>query len=291
MDFIKNKNYSFSILILVSPVLYARGGPGGAIAEAFLFFLQIFIVIGIISGIFFGTVYKNKKIALSKIFYIGLICLILLISIIIFSPILAIFYSPPFILGLYFFYISSDITKKGLFNHSIRPNPYNQKISHTLSSKFLQFFNLSYVFWVLVSFININLLNFLIFPNFIFSSETINKLMPFLQFPLITSLIFSSIVSVLIILTFWKKKFNGYLISFFFNLTFLISFFISADLYKEHLMEKDLKNYQPENLYKVSFFKSVVNHSYYWGYGHARFNEGEKVYDWSYSEKKFYRRK
>jgi len=128
-------------------------------------------------------------------------------------------------------------------------------------------------------------------PLLLLSLDFYGKLIPSIWLPLVLSLVTTIIIFLVVKNTIWKttnltlNKFYPFI----FNGLFLILFLISTDFYKDYLIKKEAKKYNVNYVYVRSFIGSLsIIGTDFQFYSHAGFQKDEKLYLWSYREKKFY---
>jgi hypothetical protein len=149
----------------------------------------------------------------------------------------------------------------------------------------------TYLFWTIVSFMNFERLVFLpIPPLLLYAPDSIAKFLPFLLPPLLVAIITGTIATAIYYSRRKTSGSNHYLAILVFNCCVLFSFFVSADIYRDHLMTKALTEHNPVNLRYYSFLDSVLKSHGFFRLPHATFVEQGKTYHWSYAERRFYQR-
>lgn len=150
-----------------------------------------------------------------------------------------------------------------------------------------QLLAMTYLFWVAVSLLNIEFLGVLAVPVLAFSVSTFfSKFLPFMLPPLV----FGIVIAAIAILTLRKLRptSDGRLRAFIFNATLLAVLVITAEFYKDYLIDRALDGRHPTCASTHSFISSLQKAGRLWrGSSHAYIEEEGKRYHWSYSERRF----
>ena len=150
----------------------------------------------------------------------------------------------------------------------------------------------TYVFWASLSLLNFWFLAPLAFPPLLLLKLSYGKFVEFLLLPIAIS---SAALAVSLALVRWRipkyldlQSTKGWA-TFIFNGLFLVVFLLVADVYKNHLISKDLRARKPECVQINSFYSSVLNAGEeYQFHAHAFFTENGRNFYWSYSKRKFF---
>lgn len=263
---------------------FARGGPGGAFGSMLGGMIVFAIIVGLIAGFVCSGLSPRtigKLLGLSVASAIAVSVAI---------PFLGIFLAIP---ALVFVAIALSVwylRQSGVFfPRKIVPQPDSATcpaLSIGRGTALLRWLAASYVFWAIVSLANFDLLGFLAIPpaSILFPSA-ITKFLPFLLPPLALALVIA--VSITVLST-WNSTTRRHAAPFIFNTCLLITFFVSAEEYRQHLTSQALLGHNPTNLTLSSFTDSVINYRTYFRGSHGGFDEDGKTYHWSYAERNFY---
>ena len=154
------------------------------------------------------------------------------------------------------------------------------------------FLRYTYFFWALVSLYNFSLLAWLAIPPLLVFVPGIFKFSHFLAPPFMISLIIAAATTKVLSYIFSfniNESHDKFIISIMFNLLFLMVFLTSAEYYKNWLVEKALKNHNPECVQINSFLSSLAHGGQDFQFeAHALYSEKGKTYYWSYSKLQFF---
>lgn len=161
-----------------------------------------------------------------------------------------------------------------------------QESETAVASNVIRWIAATYVFWVTVSLANFELLSFLAIPPvLLIFPKTIGKFLPFILPPLAVALAIGAIVTAFAVK---KSRANRHVAPFVFNACVLLAFFVSAEVFRHHLISESLLDHKPNHLDSSSFLSSVLKYRTYFRGPHASFDENGKTYHWSYSERRFF---
>jgi hypothetical protein len=277
------------LLLVASPYAYARGGPAGAFAAMLEMVLIAAIIIGIVVGATVGRVVRRipwKSIAAISIVLLGVG---------IAFPMVGAFICLPLGVVIAISASVADIVRSSFVEQAAEsplfPVAANRRIEWWPGAlrNTLRWIAGTYVFWAVVSLFSFELLSFLVIPPLVFAfPKIVVKFMPFLFLPLTIAVVIGVIGTALY---YYKKRgtvVNHYRAVLVFNVCVLVSFFASAEVYRDHLMSQALDGHKPVNLYSVSFTNSVLSYHTYFRGQHASFTENGKTYNWSYAERRFF---
>ena len=139
----------------------------------------------------------------------------------------------------------------------------------------------TYVFWAVVSLANFSLLGGLAIPPLAFYA----RLIPFLTVPVAVCLAVAALA--MRALPKLAPSINRTYAPLVFNLLVLLLLVPTADVYKNHLIDQHLIGHMPHCVgygsFRASAFESGRNFV-----GNGIYEEGGKVYLWSYSERQFF---
>jgi len=263
---------------------FARGGPGGAFADIFEGHLVLAIVGGLIAGALNGCFLRRNLSHILVFWFAGLVVLGFMF------PLDAIFFCFP---AIVFFAVFASVSYMAR-NCLIQARPAAAQATtgentHELPVEddpiAIRWIAGTYVFWVVISLANFELLNFLATPPAVlFLPEAIGKFLPFIFPPLAVALCVGAIVTLFAVK---KLRANQFVAPFLFNACVLLMFLSSAEVYRYHLMSQSLHDHNPKHLERSSFLNSVLTYRTCGRESHACFDENGKKYYWSYSERKF----
>lgn len=282
-------NYLISFALLVNCTnAFARGGPGGGLAAGVMFLLEVAVVTGLVVGIIHGLAFRH-------ITWVILVALSIPLLTAIASPLLAFMTAVPVLVFIVVATVASVITRTVIpqtqASKHLRSgivNRWSDERQIGIGRYFLQWIGGSFVFWAIVALFSFELLSFLVVPPaLLIVPETLGRFLPFLLPPLIIAILCGLAILITYFLILKRKGRNGYIAPFLFNISVLISFLVSADIYRGHLMTQDLLNHQPSNLQVSLFSTSILQYKIYGRPSHASFVENGKTFRWSYSETKF----
>jgi hypothetical protein len=150
-----------------------------------------------------------------------------------------------------------------------------------------QWLAMTYLFWVAVSLLNIEFLGVFAVPVIGFTVSTVfSKFLPFVLPPLVLGIV----IAITATLTLRKMRPTGdqRLTSFVFNATLLATLVLTAEFYKDYLIDRALDGHHPTCVSTRSFILSLQNAGRLWrGPSHAYVEEDGRRYHWSYSERRF----
>lgn len=265
---------------------FARGGPGAAFGAILEEFLSLAIIGGLIAAILCARFLRRTP--WKGVAFLSVVTVVVAFTI----PFAGIFLSIPAIVLLAVFVSASYLVQGGLFQaRLVVPSPTStdgkpQKAETASAPNLLRWIAGTYVFWATVSLANFELLSFLAIPPvLLIFPKTIGKFLPFILPPLVVALAIGVIVTAFVVK---KSCANQYMAPFIFNACVLLTFFISAELFRYHLMSQSLLDHKPDHLENSSFLNSVLTYRTYSRGQHASFDENGKTYHWSYSERKFF---
>lgn len=273
------------VAISFPAIAHARGGPGGVLVNIVDFFIMCAIFSGISAGMIFNRRDNHKDWEIISVLYA-------LVALSFFTvPILGVMLGIPALVFLTLFasvkYICQDDMFQSCFEVKSKSfTKENEQNSNTSVSRWiLSWLAGTYIFWSAFSLINLELFRFLPIPVIvIFDPGIIGKYLPFILLPLVLAFAVGTIGSII----FLKVSKNKHLVApFIFSACVLITFFISAEIYKADLISNALVGHKPENLRVSSFLSSTLEYRTDNRLPHASFDENGKKYIWSYSERKF----
>lgn len=275
--------YIFAFLVLSSPAhAFARGGPSGAFGTL----LEVLLIFAIVGGLITGTICALCQ---RRVYWRVFSILSIVAAVISFTfPSYGIFTGIPTIVFLAVFTSASYLVRGSLFQEHIAVTPSNSEPHATKSAIFpsiVRWIATTYLFWAAFSLANMQLLSFLTIPPAIFFFPmTIIKFLPFILPPLMIALAIGTTSMAFITK---RLRITPYAAPLIFNVCVLIAFFVSADIFRYHLMSNSLRGHQPNHFKSSSFLRSVLTYHTHFRSPHARFDENGKTYLWSYSERKF----
>lgn len=207
-------------------------------------------------------------------------------------PFVGLFLGIPAFVLLAVFATVSYLVRGGIFQaRFVGPSPTsadgNSQESETVGARnVIRWIAATYVFWVTVSLANFELLSFLAIPPVVLLfPETIGKFLPFILPPLAVALAVGTVVTTLVVK---RSRAYRHVAPFIFNACVLLAFFVSAEVFRYHLMSGSLLDHKPNHLDSSSFLGSVLTYRTYFRGPHASFDENGKTYRWSYSECRFF---
>jgi hypothetical protein len=265
----------FLILASSSPA-FARGGPGGALGSALAILLVIAIVTGFVAGVVCARLLRRTPWkSLAFVFVVALTAAVAL-------PFVGILFGIPVFVSLAVFACVFYVVRGGVFsarNGAVQGDDVNG------TSDVWRWIAVTYAFWAVVAVANIELLGFLAVPPLVLVSPgAIARFLPFILPPLAAALVVGAVVTIFAVKRHPSSRHAAPLI---FNACVLVSFFVSADVYRYHLMAQSLAGHAPVRLESSSFLTSVLEYRPYFRGRHAGFEENGKSYRWSYSEREF----
>lgn len=278
------------LILTAATDAFARGGPGGALGAVLEWFLVLAIVVGLVSGAlcsrFMRPAYWKALAALFAVLA-AVVCLVPFFGVLFFG----IFFGIPAVVLFAVFASVAYLVRGGLFQPRPVAPPRTSVDGELQESKIGGMSNIlrwiagTYLFWVVVSLANFELLGFLAIPPLVvFFPGTIGRVLPFVLPPLAVAVSMAAVVTVFAIK---RRHVNHHAAPFVFNVCVLLMFFAAAELYRYHLMSQSLRDHKPDSLESSSFLGSVLGYRTYFRGPHASFNENGKLYRWSYSERKF----
>jgi hypothetical protein len=254
---------------------FARGGPGGALGSALEVLLIFGIVVGFVAGVICARLLRRppwKTLALLSV--VGFVIAVAF-------PFVGILFGIPALVSLAVFASVLYVVRGGVFRAS-------DDDERTGASEAFRWIAVTYVFWAAISLVNFQLLAFLAVPPLVLVSPgTIGKFLPFILPPLAVALLLGIFVTALVAKTHASSR---HVAPFIFNACVLVAFFVSAEIYRDHLMSQSLRNHSPDHLESSSFLSSVLQYRTYFRHRHGGFEENGKTYRWSYSERGFVER-
>ncbi len=276
------------LFFVASPYAFARGGPGGAFAAAMEWLLVIAVLGGVIIGGVVGCM--TQRISWKAI----VVILVALLGTGIAFPAIGVFICIPLGVLVVLFATAYDVVTKGhligLPVDDASPDTDGQRFwtRPVVIRNIIRWMAGTYLFWAIVSLVNIELLAFLLIPPAVFFFPgSLIKILPFMLPPLLVALGIG--VAAIMVYRYLRKGAitNRYLIIFGFNACVMVSFFALAEIYRAHLMSEALQGHDPTKFQSSSFLGSVISYKTYFRWPHASFVEDGKTYHWSYSERKF----
>jgi hypothetical protein len=273
------------VAITFPAIAHARGGPEGVLVNFVEFFIMCAIFGGISTGLIFNRRDNHKDWEIIAIFYVLAVLAYFTV------PILGAMLGIPALVFLTLFVSVKYICQDDLFQSWLEVKPKNYTKENELNSntsvrrRILCWLAATYIFWSAFSLINLELFSFLAVPIIvIFDPNIVGKYLPFILLPLALAFAVGTIGSTI----FLKVSKNKHIVApFIFSACVLITFFISAEIYKTYLISNALANHKPENLRVSSFLSSILKYRTDHRLPHASFDENGKKYIWSYSERKF----
>jgi hypothetical protein len=273
------------LIVTASSHAFARGGPAGAFGSMLEGLLVLAIVGGLLAGACCARFLRRtpwKGFAFLSVAGVVISAMF---------PLIGLFLGIPALVLLAVFSAVSYLLRGGLFHAPIvgsAPTSADDKpqVSETASaSNVMRWIAATYVFWVAVSLANFELLSFLAIPPVVLLfPKTIEKFLPFILPPFAVALAIGAIVTALVVK---RSPANRHAAPFIFNACLLLAFFVSAEVFRYHLMLESLSDHRPNHLDSSSFLSSVLTYRTYFRGPHASFDEGGKTYRWSYSERRF----
>jgi hypothetical protein len=265
-----------SSLAISSPA-FARGGPGGALGSALEVSLVVAILVGLVSGASCARVLRGipwKFLAFVSVIVLGAALTF---------PFAGIFFGIPAMLSCAVFISIFHVVRHGVFR--ARNVEGNRQDDRSGTSLVFRWVAATYAFWVVVSLANFELLGVLAVPPVAFLSPgSIGRFLPFILPPLAIALLVGVCVTAFVVKSHESSRHAA---PFIFNACVLVAFFVSAEVFRHHLMARSLSGHDPENLERSSFLTSVLGYRTYFRGRHGGFEEGGKTYRWSYSEREF----
>lgn len=273
------------LIVTSSSSAFARGGPGGAFGAV----IEELLVIAIVGGLIAGTACALflHRTPWKTLAFLSVVAVIAAFK----FPLAGIFLSIPAIALVAVFASIYYLVRGGLFRarldtpSSTTTNGPPQETEAASTPSVLRWIAGTYVFWAAVSLANFELLSFLAIPPLVFLPITIWKFLPFILPPLVAALAVGVIVTAVVL---EKSLANQHVAPFIFNACVLLTFFISAEIYRNHLVSQSLLDHNPRHIESSSFLHSVLTYRIYFREPHASFDENGKTYRWSYSERKFF---
>lgn len=280
------RNHHFFIafpLFVCNTDVFARGGLGSAFADM----IEWTTLVAIFCGFFVGAIsaYFSHRMPWKPV----LIAWVAIFGIAVLFPIVGFFLA---IATIAFSAVFASVfyVLRGLFHLRWRLNLESQLSSKSrivdsfIVSNILHWMATTYVFSIAVALINIQLLGFLVLTPFAVFIGTNEKLLSFILPPLAIAFCVSLCITTL---TINISRLSRYTAPFIFNISVLMAFFISAEVYRSHLMSESLQTLGQGRLDTSSFLNSVLKYQSDFRGPHATFSKDGKTYHWSYSERKF----
>ncbi len=222
-------------------------------------------------------------------------CSSLIVGIVLFIPIFGILFGLPAAIFIALFASVCDLVRNAIPRpQAIISCPKGMAGSQPLpvvrdNRHLLRWIAGTYLFWAAVSLINFDLLNFLTVPPLLLLfPEAIGRFLPFLLPPLLIAFLIGIVATAIYYSIGKTRGSNHYLAMLVFNGCLLLSFFISAEIYRDHLMSEALAGHHPVDFQSASFLDSVLSYRTYFRASHASFVEQGNRYDWSYAERRFF---
>lgn len=259
------------MLSVVPYAAEARGGPGAALGAAIITLVYIALIPGALLGSVIGrATWRPKAQAVVALILVSCIIFWILGS----SSALSIFGLPMMALA------SVALAVSQLFT------PADDLASDELTEA-AQLLAVTYLFWVAVSLLNIEFLGVLVVPVLAFTVSTgFSKFLPFMLPPLVLGVVIAAITT--LTLRKMRPTSDGRLRAFVFNATLLAVLVVTAEIYKEYLIDRALDGRNPTCASSHSFISSLQKAGRLWrGSSHAYVEEDGKRYHWSYSERRF----
>lgn len=258
------------VFSVVPHVAHARGGPGAAVGSAIVTLVYVGLVPGALLGLAISrATWRLKAQIVATLVLVS--CAVLCISGS--SGVLAIFALVVMAMA------SMTLAVSQLFI------PDNDVASNEFR-KAGQWLAMTYLFWVAVSLLNLEFLGVFAVPAIGFRVHIIfSAFLPFVLPPLVLGIVIATIAT----LTLRKMRpiSDQRLTSFVFNATLLAAFVLTAELYKDYLIDRALDGHHPTCVSTRSFISSLQNAGRLWRPSHAYVEEDGKRYHWSYSERRF----
>jgi hypothetical protein len=258
------------MLSAVPPAAHARGGPGAALGSAILMLVYVALVPGALLGL---AIRKTTRHLEAQV-----VAALVLVS-------CTVLWTSGSLSVLFLFALPVMALASMTLAVSLLFSP-----EETASEAFReagQWLAMTYLFWVVVSLLNPEFLGVLAVPVIAFRVSTVfSKFLPFVLPPLMLGIVIATIST----LTLRKSRptSDQRLPAFVFNATLLAAFVLSAEFYKDYLINRALDEHHPTCVSTHSFISSLRTAGRLWrGPSHAYFEEDGKRYHWSYSERRF----
>ncbi len=259
------------VLSVLPHVAYARGGPGAALGSA----IVTLVYASLIPGALLGLAIRRATWCLEA----QIVAALLLVSCTVFwtfgsSGVLSICILPVMAMASMTLAVSQLLI------------PENDVASGEFRAAG-QWLAMTYLFWVAVSLLNIEFLGVFAAPVIGFTVSTVfSKFLPFVLPPLVLGIVIST--TAILTLRKIRPTADQRLTSFVFNATLLTTLVLTAELYKDYLIDRALEGHHPTCVSTRSFISSLQDAGRLWrGPSHAYVEEDGKRYHWSYSERRF----
>lgn len=257
------------VFSVVPHVAHARGGPGAAVGSA----IVTLVYIGLVPGALLGLAISRATWRLKAQLLAALVLVSCAVLCTFASGLLAIFAL------LVMAMASMTLAVSQLFT------PESDAASNEFA-KAGQWLAMTYLFWVAVSLLNIEFLGVFAVPAIGFRVPTLfSAFLPFVLPPLVLGIVIATIAT--LTLRKMRPTSDQRLTSFVFNATLLTALVLSADFYKNYLIDLALEGHRPTCVSTRSFISSLQNAGRLWRPSHAYVEEDGKRYHWSYSERRF----